>query len=358
MCVYDTCCILKGIIINHKPYTMSNKVLLSIVVSVGLALVTTLPVHARVLIDSSGAVILQSGEVLGENSGSGEDDDSGDDDSNEDSDSSEDSSDEKQIENQREAAKQAAEEKREAAKQTVEEKREAAKQAAEIKREEAKQKLEAQKKASKVRYILKQDGRKIRIDARDGQTRVRIEHKIEDGVEHEDDELESEIEDEQEIEIEPGKNAENTKLRVLRSKAIVERLRARAITSAPLSVNPETNELSITTKRGDVKVVVLPDAAIQNLIANNIVDEIVSEENDTETESAVEGEEEKDTVRLESEDESPVYKIAGIKRLRFLGILPFESKIDATVSAETGEVLERNQQLFKRFLSFFSTNAK
>lgn len=353
---------------------MSNKILLSIAVSVGIAVLATLPVQARVLIDSSGAIILQSGAVLGESSGSGDDGDDGDsnDDSDSsgsgssgsgssDSDSSEDSSEEKQLEEQRETAKQEAKKKRESAKQTAEEKREAAKQEVEIKREAEKQKLEIKMKENRARYILKKDGRKIRIDVRDGQTKLRIENKIKDenGVESEDEaEVENEMEDEQEIEIEPGTEAENTKLRVLRSKAIIERLRARAVTSASLSVDPETNTLSITTPRGDVKVIVLPDAAIQNLLANDIVDEIVSEPNDQETKEAVSGEEEKDTVRLESEEDKPVYKIAGIKRLRFLGLFPFESRVDATVSAETGEVVQNKQQLFKRILSFLSTNAK
>lgn len=343
---------------------ISNKILLSIAVSVGIAVFFTSPVRAKVLIDSGGAIILQSGIVLGDTSGSGGGDDGGEEDDSSGSGSSEDSDEEKQEEEQRDAVKQDAKDAREVAKQTAEEKREAAKQMAEVKREEIKQKLEAQKKVNKARFLMKQDGRKIRIDARDGQTRVRFERKIEDTAESEDDgledddALENEIEDEREIEIEPGVGATNTKLRVLRSKAIVERLRARAITSSPLSVNPETNELSITTKRGDVKVVVLPDAAIQRLIENNIVDEIISEKNDAETETAISGDEEKDTVRLESEDESPVYKIAGIKRLKFLGLLPFESKVDATISAETGEVLERKQQFFQRMLSFFSTNAK
>ena len=343
---------------------MSNKILLSIAVSVGIAVLFTLPAQAKVLVDSAGTIILQSGVVLGDNSGSGGDGDSGEDgdssgSGSSDSDSSDTTSEEKQREEQRETAKQVAEKKREEAKQTAEEKREAAKQAVEVRREAEKQKLEIKIKENKARYLMKKDGQKIRIDARDGQTRVRIENKMEDGVESEDEvELENEIEDEQEIEIEPGAEAENTRLRVLRSKAIIERLRARAITSAPLTVDPETNTLSITTPRGDVKVVVLPDAAIQKLIENNIVDEIVSEPNDSETESATAGEEEKDTVRLESEDESPVYKIAGIKRLKFLGLVPFESKIDTTVSAETGEVLERKQERLKRFLSFFSTSAK
>lgn len=343
---------------------MSNKILLSIAVSVGIAVLFTLPAQAKVLIDSAGTIILESGVVLGDNSGSGSGSDSGEDgdssgSGSSGSGSSEDSSEEKQQEEQREITKKETEKNREAAKRTAKEKRDAAKQEIEIKHEAEKQKLEIRMKENRSRYILKKDGQKIRIDARDGQTKVRIENKLEDGVESEDEtELENEIESEQEIEIEPGAGAENTKLRVLRNKAIIERLRARAITSAPLSVNPETNELSITTKRGDVKVVVLPDAAIQNLIANNIVDVIVSEENDAETESATAGEEEKDTVRLESEDESPMYKIAGIKRLRFLGLVPFESKVDSTVSAETGEVLERKQQLFKRLLSYLSTNAK
>lgn len=345
---------------------MSNKILLSIAVTVGIAVLFTSPARAKVLINSAGSIILESGEVLGDSTDSEDENDSEDSDDNEDSDSSgsgssDDESEKEKIEDQREAAKQAAERKREEAKQTAEEKREAAKQEFEKKRELEKQKMELRIKKDRARYIMKKDGQKIRIDARDGETKVRIENKMEraDGIESEDeDELENEIEDEQEIEIEPGTAAENTRLRVLRSKAIIERLRARATTSAPLSIDPETNTLSITTARGDVKVVVLPDAAIQKLIENNIVDEIVSEQNDQETEDATVGEEEKDTVRLEAEDESPVYKIVGIKRLKFLGLVPFESKVDATVSAETGEVLERKQERLKRFLSFFSTSAK
>ena len=327
---------------------MNQKILAGVALSVLLAFLYAVPARAKVVIDSNGSIILQTGIVLGENSGSGsgssndsDDDSSGS--SEESDDSSDDSSgsgssgtsdEEKRIEDAKKAAEKAL--------KKTEQKLEL----------EDGTKLESRIEANKSRFILKKDGRKIRIDNRDGQTRLRVESKSEDADEIK---TEQEIGLEQEIEVEPGRASENTKLRVLRNKAIIERLRARAITSASLSVDPETNTLSITTPRGDVKVVVLPDAAIARLLENNIVDEIVSEPSDAETES---GEEEKDTVRLETEENIPVYKIAGIRRLKFLGVLPFESKVEATVSAETGEVLENNQRFFKRFLGFFSTSAK
>ncbi len=329
---------------------MNQKVLAGIAISVLLVVVFAAPVRAKVLITPDGSIILQKSIVLGENSGSGSSGDDSDSD-NSGSDDSDDSSNDSFDDSSGSGSSGTSDEEK-----RIEEAKKAAEKA--LKKTEQKLELEDGTKienrieANKSRFILKKDGRKIRIDTRDGQTRLRVESKSEDEGEIE---TEHEIEQEQEIEVEPGVASTNTRLRVLRNKAVIERLRARAITSASLSVDPETNTLSITTPRGDVKIVVLPDAAIARLLENNIVDEIVSEPSDAETEGS---EEEKDTVRLETEENIPVYKIAGIRRLKFLGVLPFESKVEATVSAETGEVLENNQRFFKRFLGFFSTSAK
>ncbi|MBI3251512.1 MAG: hypothetical protein HYZ62_01215, partial [Candidatus Andersenbacteria bacterium] len=82
------------------------------------------------------------------------------------------------------------------------------------------------------------------------------------------------LEDETEDEIVVEERADLLRIRALQSKAIVERLNVQALTDLPLSVDLNTNILTVTTPAGEKQVTVLPDQAVQNMLAANAIDRL------------------------------------------------------------------------------------
>ncbi len=109
-------------------------------------------------------------------------------------------------------------------------------------------------------------------------------------------------------------------------------------TDSPLKLNTRTNELSVTSKNGEiVKVVVLPDQAVENLASNRnveIVGETVLEEND-------------ETGEFE-------YKAKVIEKKRLLGLFNIRLNKEYRVSSEDGSVEEVELSGIDRLLNLIS----
>ena len=140
----------------------------------------------------------------------------------------------------------------------------------------------------------------------------------------------------------------------LQNRAIIERLNTQALTDLPLSVNLETNELIVTTSIGERTVTILPDQAVQNMLAANVIDrmsgqELVSlvQQGGIETLDQV--------IQLSEQNGIPIYEIEGIKEHRLLGFIPVTTDVTVTVSAETGEVIDTNQSFLDTIVDIFST---
>lgn len=104
----------------------------------------------------------------------------------------------------------------------------------------------------------------------------------------------------------------------------------------PLSVNPSTRELTVTTPSGSRVVAVLPQQAIDNMLAAKIVTSTSSV--DLKTES----------------DGSLSYDIDGTKNEKFLGIFDMAIPKNLIVSAQTGQILVVNQSTFSKILDLLS----
>ncbi|KKT45803.1 MAG: hypothetical protein UW37_C0041G0008 [Candidatus Gottesmanbacteria bacterium GW2011_GWA2_44_17] len=118
------------------------------------------------------------------------------------------------------------------------------------------------------------------------------------------------------------------------------RNRVRARTNFLLSVDLNTNELIVTTPNGVKRVTVLPDQAIANLLANDVIDRL-EPENETELE-------------LTEEDGVPTYEVAGESDQKLLGLLSVKIKSRVKVSAETGEVVRTEKAILARLIDLFS----
>lgn len=210
----------------------------------------------------------------------------------------------------------------------------------------------------------------------------------------------SEIPENEEFEVEEeDENSEDTTtVHSEKNAAVVIRNKIAAQTHFPLMVNLETNELIVTTPKGQKVVTVLPDQAVQNMLAANVLDQIggkggllwlaqqtpVPSESpeatpsgtpiETATPSASPTSSPSATFSPEpSPTSSPepviveegillttspsgvlVYEIQGVKHEKLLSLFRVGLKRVVVVSAETGELLEIRQNFPTKVLDFFS----
>ncbi|MEK7182906.1 MAG: hypothetical protein AAB694_02005 [Patescibacteria group bacterium] len=135
-----------------------------------------------------------------------------------------------------------------------------------------------------------------------------------------------------------------------------------ALTNFPVNVNPETNELTVTTPSGTKVVAILPSVAVANILQSNIMDRILTSltpspspatsPEPTSASEAGELEEVEQEIELEEEGGVVVFKIRGIKDARFLNIFPTQTPVTALVSAQTGEVLSLVRPWFLDLFGF------
>ena len=209
-----------------------------------------------------------------------------------------------------------------------------------------------------------EDG-KARTDVYQGGTKVRFER--------EGDRFRIKVEDETGGETEVGEDdiltiderADKGQIRVrtfsttadqARNRAIVERLNTQALTDLPLSIDLATNELTVTTPAGERVVTVLPDQAVQNMLAANVIDQVGGQElanivrqGGIETLNQV--------ITLAEQNGVPIYVVQGVKNHRLLGFIPVTTDVTVSMSAETGEVLETDQSVLDTIVDVFSTSA-
>lgn len=322
---------------------------------------------ARVLVDSNGDIQFTEGQVLSSGSDSG-DDDEGEDDSEDNSGSgssdSEDDSDEdaKTAEEERlEAEKEEAERIREESKETETESEDGTITKTKIEddgevRTEIRlpdgTRVKTRSEDGRTRTDVYQGGTKVRLERVGDRFRIKAENELGEELELGEDEL---------ISIDERADHDQIRIRTfdstadqLRHRAIIERLNTQALTDLPLSVDLETNELTVTTPAGEKTVTVLPDQAVQNMLAANVIDKIGGEELvNLVREGGVETLDQ--VIQLSEQNGVAVYEIAGIKEHRLLGFFPVTTDVTVTVSAETGEVVDTEQSFLDSVVAIFST---
>lgn len=121
----------------------------------------------------------------------------------------------------------------------------------------------------------------------------------------------------------------------------------------PLSVDLATNALSVNTPAGVKVVTVLPDAAVQNMLAANVISRLSTETITGATPSAaLKGV--GDIVQFELRSGVPVYEIAGLSNQKLLGFIPVVIPTKAVVSAETGALVTKETSPLNTLLDLVS----
>ncbi|MBI5019486.1 hypothetical protein HZB58_04420 [Candidatus Gottesmanbacteria bacterium] len=189
------------------------------------------------------------------------------------------------------------------------------------------------------------EGVHFKFEEENGEVKLKVEN--EEGEESETrshlsivDELEDALEDE-EIEI----SSDEGHLELTHNAV-------RARVNFPLSIDPVTRELIVTTPAGEKTVAILPDAALKNLFIKGFLTEIASGSGsiaDASGSASLAG-----AFELKINNGNLVYEIKGSKKEKFLGLVPVTMPKTMTVSALSGEVLSETQSILSTILGFLS----
>src|SRR3990167_5911446 len=180
-------------------------------------------------------------------------------------------------------------------------------------------KVEIERGQLKVKYVLENGTFKLKAENESGKE-----------VELEDDELdevESELED------------DGIKIASATGRPVLSRNNIGAQTDFPLSIDIGTNQLIVTTPAGQRVVTVLPDQAVQNLLAANILNSVDSTDTTGELETL------DSVVKLEMRNGEVVYRVKGVKKRRLLGLFNVDNSTTVFVSSESGLPVAQEQSL-------------
>lgn len=128
---------------------------------------------------------------------------------------------------------------------------------------------------------------------------------------------------------------------------VIRRRGVEAETELPISVDPTTHELTVTTPAGVRTVTVLPDQAVNNLLSNKVLTSVQTAVSSTS--GAI-----TQQTTLTSLNNQPVFQVSGVNQKRLLGLIPLAFAKTAFVSAANGSVVQVNEALFNRILEALS----
>lgn len=212
-------------------------------------------------------------------------------------------------------------------------------------------KVKTRQEEGRTRTDIYEGGMKLRLERRDDRTVVKL--RAENG-----EEVELPAGNEEEIiKIQERADKGSIKVRTMGEKFVVARENISATTKFPLSVNLETNELTVSTPAGDRVVTILPDQAVKNMFAANVIDQIggFAFTQDAEKIATQEGATLEQVIELSTTREGILaYEIPGVKQEKLLGFLNVNIQKTAVVSAETGELIRVQQNIVSQILDLIS----
>lgn len=220
-------------------------------------------------------------------------------------------------------------------------------------------KIKTREQPDRTRTDVFEGGAKLRLERREDRTIIKLED--EKGEETELPEgTENEI-----FKIQERADKGQIRVSTLKDRFVFSRENIGATTTFPLSVNLKTNELTVTTPAGEKVITVLPDQAIKNMLALNVIDQVKGipftqdvEKSATQAGTALEEVINKfvsTEIKLTTTREGVLaYEIPGTKRTRFLGFINVEIQKTAVVSAETGGLLGTQESLISKVLDLLS----
>lgn len=203
---------------------------------------------------------------------------------------------------------------------------------------------------NRTRTDVYQGGTKVRMEHRDGETRIKIENE-ETG---EEEELPVEDENDEILEIRERAERDSVTVSTSGDQFVIRRNDIGALAHFPLSVDLSTNTLMVSTPTGEKSVTILPDQAVRNMLAANVIDQLggpgftqlVQENPDLSLGQIVR--------LIQTQQGTLAYEVPGIRQQRLLSFIPVVIETTAIVSADTGELLDTQSSFVNRLLDFVS----
>lgn len=123
-----------------------------------------------------------------------------------------------------------------------------------------------------------------------------------------------------------------------------------AETNLPISLDPITKSLAVTTPNGTKDLTILPDQAVQNVLDKNILSSVLSSANQMTPNVASANK----TIALTNINNQPAFAIQGISNSKLLGIFPVAFPKTVYVSAQNGKVLQTQESFVNQLLQSIS----
>jgi len=142
-----------------------------------------------------------------------------------------------------------------------------------------------------------------------------------------------------------GSSVSDIKVSSSGSQTAIVGSRSGALSKFPFSVNSSTGELTVTTPAGTKVVTVLPQKAIDNMLASHVMTDVISEKVTNELASVP------NLVKLEERNGVLGYSVKGTKTHKLFGFIPIKTPVEAFVSAENGQVIDSSDSLLGRILN-------
>lgn len=204
------------------------------------------------------------------------------------------------------------------------------------------EKIKTRIEEGRTRIDVVSGGVKVRYEIRDG--RVTIKAETEEGEAVKEQEL---------VKIVDRIDKTGIKVATEGGRLLVTRGGVGASSNFPLQIDLATNALIVTTPAGTRTVTVLPDQAVQNMLAANVISRLGAA---AVTEAAREGQVAtvSGIIQLGLRNNVPVYEIQGIRDFRLLGFIPISAPVTAVVSAENGQLVTTDQPLITRIVDLLS----
>lgn len=204
------------------------------------------------------------------------------------------------------------------------------------------EKIKTRVEEGRTRIDVYSGGIKVRYEIRDGRVIIKAETEEGQGV------------PEQELfKIEDRLSRNDIKVATEGARLLVTRNNVGALSNFPLQLDLNTNELIVSTPAGSKTVTILPDQAVQNLLAANIISRldltVLQEAAEQGNLTSVSG-----VVALGERNGVLSYEIAGLRDFRLLGFIPITTPITVFVSAETGQTVVQEQPLLSTIVDLLS----
>lgn len=204
------------------------------------------------------------------------------------------------------------------------------------------EKIKTRVEDGRTRIDVYSGGVKVRYEIKDG--RVIVKAETEEGEDVPEQEL---------FKIEDRLDKSGIKVATEGGKLFVTRNSVGALANFPLQVDLNTNQLIASTSAGQKVLTTLPDQAVANMLAANIISKVNTQElvNQAKLGSLTSV---SDIIALSERSGQVVYEINGLREQKLLGFIPITVSTKVFVSAETGQMVAQEQSLVASIVDLLS----